>query len=61
MTIEKISTTRPRLMARHALTCTSCKGNVATLINSPGHLAKLEAMAAIEYCTFRRAGRRAHS
>jgi hypothetical protein len=58
---SKITATRPQLMARHALTCRSCRGNVALITNSPNHLTKLEAMASIDWCTFRKAHRRAHS
>lgn len=61
MNVEKISTTRPKLMAHHALRCRACTGNVAILTNSPSHLAKLEAMASIEWCTFRKQGRKAHA
>jgi hypothetical protein len=55
------TTTRPRVMAQHALRCTTCKGNVAVITNSTDHLAKLEAMAAIEWCTYRKSGRRMHA
>lgn len=57
----EITTTRPQIMARHALACRSCRGSVALLTNSPDHLAKLEALCAIEWCTFRKSGRRVHS
>lgn len=58
---RQITTTRPQAMARHALSCGSCRGSIALLTNSTSHLAKLEAMAAIEWCTFRKSGRRVHS
>ena len=58
---NETTTTRPKQMAQHALRCGSCKGNVAIITNSPDHLAKLEAMAAIEWCTYRTSGRRVHA
>lgn len=61
MTTTQTSTTRPQIMARHALSCSSCKAHVATITNSPTHLARQEALAAIEWCTYRRQLRKAHS
>jgi len=55
------TTTRPQTMARHALSCRSCKAHVATITNSPGHLERQEALAAIEWCTYRRSQRKAHA
>lgn len=55
------TTSRPKEMARHALTCTSCAPHVVTVTTSTNHLARMEALAAIEWCTYRRSLRKAHA
>lgn len=57
----RTTTVRVQQMARHALSCRSCKGNVALIQNGASHLEKQEAMATIEWCAFRRENRRAHA
>ena len=55
------TTTRPKEMAKHALTCRSCAPHVYTITHNPSHLPRQEALAAIEWCTYRRQQRKAHA
>lgn len=55
------TTTRPKHLAQHALSCTRCKIKATRLMEQPSHLEKQELLCAIEWCAFQREGRRLHA
>ena len=55
------ATMQSKAMAAHAVRCNSCLGNYRLMKSDAGHLVKLEALSAIEWCATKAAGRRAHA
>lgn len=58
---NEIDSLRTQRIAKHALSCTTCKPNVARLVNSPTHLERQELLCAIEYCELRHSRRELHA